>query len=412
MLKKIQETMLLVEHSLDFVIESSEMITLDEGEGRSNKEGSTFLRLTGVFQKGNCPNGNKRIYKTELLTREVKRFQSKITQGLAIGKVYHPSFFDPGGPAGVNDVSHRVTKLGMDGDVVRGELLVFKTNSGKDVAAINEGGGKIGISSRGRGSIERFDNVKIGGVTYKDVLVVSDDYRLDTFDLVLTPSVKTAIMRPVKNEATVTNTVGTNDDVDRVNSCNEQKNLKGGESSMTIEELKSLHPELYNTVHDAAIKEGKDLGAADAKAQADKGHAVTIEGKDSEITKLKGSSVVLTDENTKLKTENEELKTAKAKGDIRSAVTDAVGKSKYKDYFKSEDIDFVVKVSESSDAAVKEIGAREKAYESVITIYNKSATSIIKTGSKKPDTSESDVDEDNKAATEDFRNEQRNAAGL
>jgi hypothetical protein len=262
--KMLEETKfsLLLEHSVEFVIESYEEVSLCEGEGGDN-ESQTFLKLTGTFQKGNVPNGNKRIYKTELLARETSRFQTRISSGLALGKVYHPGYFDHGGPSGVTDVSHRITKLWMDGDIAKGELLVFKTVSGKDVEAIIEGGGKIGISSRGFGSMKRFDSVTIKGKTFKEIWVVDDNYRLETFDLVLTPSVKSAIMSPVKENI---NTLGKPNEANKnTDTCNEnlEEEKKGGIKSMTLEELKKQHPAIYNEVYESGVADGRRLGMSE-----------------------------------------------------------------------------------------------------------------------------------------------------
>jgi hypothetical protein len=404
--KRIKEN-LLVEQSVDFVVESSEMVSLTEGHDDDDKKGEQkFLKLTGVFQKGNAPNGNKRIYKTELLTRETNKFQSKINQGLAIGKVYHPGFFDQGGPAGVTDVSHRVSKLWMEGDIVRGELLIFETISGKEVNAINDGGGKIGISSRGWGTMKRFDSVKFNGKEYKDVWVVDDNYVLDTFDLVLTPSVKTAIMRPVKEEDQ-----GENED--KSSKCDENVSEGGGKESMTIEELRSLHPELYNKIHDAAVKEGKVLGASDATAEAKKTNEEAISVKDKEIGDLKEANTTLTADNDKLKkenvdlkAENEKAKVEKLEAEIKAAATSAVEKSDFKAYYKAEDIEHIASISSTVEDVAKEIGARDKVYENAIATFK--ANEKIDTNSKGDDTSEdgsSDADKDKKV--ESYQNDQR-----
>jgi hypothetical protein len=408
--KKIKEN-LLVEHSLEFVVESWEEVILNEaiGEDGEKKEGVAFLKLTGICQKGNYPNGNDRIYKTELLAREVKRFQTKMDRGLAMGKVYHPGFFDQGGPVGVTDVSHRLTKLWMEGDLVRGELLVFKTVSGKDVEAITDGGGRIGISSRGYGRMKFYDKAEIGGKKYKDVWVVDENYRLETFDLVLTPSVPTAIMRPVKNESQ-----------DEVDDCNEQiSKEEGGNNSMTLEELRAQHPGLYNEIHDAAVKEGKTLGVSETKASVIDEHKVVVEAKEREIGELKAGNTVLTTKNEKLTKENTELKAANEKieaeklsADIKTSVTDAISKSTYKGYFKEADVIYITSISDSVDVAVKEVASRDKVYESAIATFK--ATSKIDSGSKKLDTSEDNSDgstgADKKKADESYADSQRQLA--
>lgn len=417
-----EELVLLVEQSLEFIVESHEEVTIYEGdgEGGEKKEGSTFLKLTGVFQKGNVPNGNNRIYKTELLAREVDKFQTRINQGLAMGKVYHPGFWDVGGASGVTDVSHRITKLWMDRDIVRGELLVFKTISGKEVEAITDGGGVIGISSRGYGSMEFYNKFEIVGKTYKDVYSVKDNYRLETFDLVLNPSVKTAFMKPVKKKEN--ESIGTVDkDCNEIKITDEDK-PKGGNKPMTMEEFKAQYPEIYNRVHDAAVKEGRDIRIKDLKVELAKEHKTAIESKDAEITALGKDKTTLTAENDALKKENAEYKEREVKAeadklavDMKAAVREVVEKSGFKSYFKESDVDHVLSLSTTVEDAVKEATSRIAAVKSTIETF-KSANTVIESKSKDLDTSE---DNNNKGGNKDaeaneakFNANQRAAAGF
>jgi len=405
---------LLLEHSIDFVIESHEEVSLCEGEGGKG-ESQTFLKLTGTFQKGNVPNGNKRIYKTELLAREVGRFQSRITSGLALGKVYHPGYFDHGGPSGVTDVSHRITKLWMDGDTVKGELLVFKTVSGKDVEAIVEGGGKIGISSRGFGSMKRFDNVTIKGKTFKEMWVVDDNYRLETFDLVLTSSVKSAIMSPVKEGSKS----GKSNEDKKTDTCDENlEEKKGGIKSMTLEELKAQHPAVYNTVHDAGVAEGRKVGEIDGRVAAVKEHDKIVDAKDSEIKTLKESETDLTKKNEELTAENKgltdknvALEADKVKSEIKDAVVSAVNASEFKEHMGETEIADICRVVSTVEDAKNEVDSRIKFISSVI---EKRAGKKKTTSGKSVDTSEdgSTDEEDADKAKAAYVSEQRRASGL
>lgn len=404
---------LLIENSLEFVVESYREVSLCEGD----ENNQTFLKLTGIFQKGNIPNGNKRIYKTELLIRENDRFQTRISSGLALGKGYHPGFFDKGGPAGVTDVSHRVTKTWMEGDVVKGELLIFKTSIGKDIEAIIEGGGKIGISSRGYGSMKRFDNVTIKGKTFKDVWVVDENYRLETYDLVLTPSVKSAIMHTVKESANKLNKFSEA----KADMCNE-KNLeekKGGIKSMTLEELKAQHPALYNTVHEAGTKEGRKIGESDAKAILIADHIKVIEVKDLEIKTVKESNDTLTSENIKLKTDNKNLidkntvlEADKTKDAVKNAVREAINASEFKNHMGETEIVDICRVVSTVEDAKKEVDSRIKFIENVVA---KKVGEKKTDAGKKIDTSEEGSTTENdadKKVNEEFKKQQRQAAGF
>jgi hypothetical protein len=417
--KKIKEN-LLVEHSVDFIVESHEEVTISIREdgpvyesvvAGEEAKGEVFLKLTGVIQKGNSPNGNRRIYPTKLLARENEKFQSRIRQGTALGKGYHPGFFDLGGPSGLSDVTHRMTRTWMEGDIVRGELIILKTSMGKEeVAPIINGGGKIGISSRGYGSMEHHEKFKIAGKTYKDVFVVQDNYQLETYDLVLTPSVKSAMMRRVKSESQE------DGGKDGVNEGDKKGILEGGIKSMTIEELRASQPALYNQIHDAAVKEGKDSGASEMKAQLEGEHKTAVEAKDAEIGSLKESNETLKGENATLKTENADLKgkvekveAEKLAGDIKAAVTEAIDKSEYKSYFKEEDITSICSVSETVEAAGNEVAARIGVVKHAIETF-KNEHEIVDTKSKKKDTSEDNSSDKSKTAQEAYLKSQRTAA--
>jgi len=409
---------LLLEHSVEFVVESYEEVSLCEGEGGDNED-QTFLKLTGTFQKGNTPNGNKRIYKTELLARETNRFQTKISSGLALGKIYHPGYFDHGGPSGVTDVSHRITKLWMDGDIAKGELLVFKTASGKDVEAIIEGGGKIGISSRGFGSMKRFDSVTVDGKTFKDVWVVDENYRLETFDLVLTPSVKSAIMTPVKENINSLNKP--NEAKKNTDTCNEnlEEKDKGGIKSMTLEELKTKYPAIYNEAYEAGVTDGRRLGVTEAKTELNTEHDKAVDVKNEEIATLKVSETALTKKNVELMAENKELtdtnktlEAAKTENEVKTAVIEAVSASEFKENFGESEIADVCRVVSTVEEAKKEVESRIKFIESVIEKH--AGAKKTDSGSKKTDTSEagSTNEGDEEANEAAYKKQQREAAGL
>jgi len=364
---------LLIENTLDFIIHSYETVEVNEGE---KGDVSDFLKLTGVFQKGNTPNGNNRIYKTELLQREVKKFQSKIKQGVSLGKAYHPSFMDVGGASGTNDVSHKIIKLEMDGDIVKGEMLIAKTESGRNIEAIYEIGGKVGTSSRGYGTVEKRTGIKVGGKKYKEVMMVQDDYDLETFDLVLTPSVKKAIMHPVKEE-----------------SDNLYKEDNKGGLIMTLEELKAQHPELYNTVHEAGVAEGRKVGESEGRSASEISNGKIVNEKSLEIKTLKENAEIVDTEKSKLVLENKELvakivvfEAEKIKGDIKAAVVEAINTTSFKDSMGENEIADICRVVSTVEDAKKECVARIRFIESVI---EKQAVKHTETGSKKIETSES-----------------------
>jgi len=182
----VKRSLICQTSNIDIKAEDCEVVT----EGAS-----IFLKLKGVFSEADAVNSNRRVYPKKILAREVKKFQTKINQGKSLGKSYHPGFWDFGG-GGAQNVAVRVLSLEMEGTLANGTLRVLDTVDGKDIQAIVDGGGRVGISSRGWGSSKREDwkNPKTGRVS-KNVSVIQDDFELETYDIVLTPSVTKAMLK-------------------------------------------------------------------------------------------------------------------------------------------------------------------------------------------------------------------------
>ena len=161
--------MLLVECN---VLEKVEVIN----EGR---EGNTRLRLRGKFQQCDEQNNNGRIYPRAILESQVKAIQEKIGDRSLVGALDHPS----NDAIHLSQASHLITGLsvGKDGSVM-GECEILSTPNGKIVEALINDGVKIGISSRGVGSVTE-------GIKGK---IVNEDFKLITFDLVSDPSTRGA----------------------------------------------------------------------------------------------------------------------------------------------------------------------------------------------------------------------------
>lgn len=156
---------------------------LTEEEKRFVSEGG--LMLSGKIQEGDRRNGNGRIYPTKILEREVENYKSIVKQNRALGELDHPE----SSIINLNNVSHMVVDVWMDGKTVMGKLKVVDTPSGKILKSLIEGGAQLGISSRGLGSVEQKD-----GET-----VVQDDFQLICFDIVSDPSTPGAFMKITEN---------------------------------------------------------------------------------------------------------------------------------------------------------------------------------------------------------------------
>jgi hypothetical protein len=130
--------------------------------------------LVGICQKSGTKNGNGRIYRKETLQREVENYQQAIRERRALGELDHPD----DSVINLKNASHVATKMWWDGDSVMAKFEVLDTPSGNILKALVGSGVKLGISSRGMGSVR-----EEGGST-----IVEDDFQLICFDMVSEPS--------------------------------------------------------------------------------------------------------------------------------------------------------------------------------------------------------------------------------
>ncbi len=152
---------------------------LTEDEKRKVRENGAVY-LTGIMQQANVRNGNGRVYPSKTLMREVKNYQKIVKERRALGELDHPET----SVVNLSNASHLVTEIWADGDKVMGKIEVLNTPSGKVLKELISCGVKLGISSRGMGSV-REDN----GNT-----MVEDDFQLICFDMVSDPSTPGAFM--------------------------------------------------------------------------------------------------------------------------------------------------------------------------------------------------------------------------
>jgi hypothetical protein len=148
---------------------------VEEKDGRKD----TFIE--GVFMQAEQKNRNGRVYPKETLFTAVEKYiADQVKPGRAVGELDHPE----GPQINLDKVSHKITDLKFDGDNVVGKAKVLNTPMGKIVEGLIEGGVKLGVSSRGMGTVEERE-----GATY-----VNDDYILATVDIVQDPSAKGAFV--------------------------------------------------------------------------------------------------------------------------------------------------------------------------------------------------------------------------
>ena len=142
---------------------------------------SNAMFLTGVMQRAEAKNGNGRRYPREVLQREVENYKKLVRDRRAVGELDHPD----SDIVNLKNSSHIVTDIWWDGDDVKAKVQILTTHSGQILRNLIEGGVKLGISSRGLGSVAQ----AAGGDT-----IVQDDFQLICFDFVSEPSTTGAFM--------------------------------------------------------------------------------------------------------------------------------------------------------------------------------------------------------------------------
>ena len=158
--------------SVEFVVES--------------KNGKKSLYIEGVFLQGNIKNRNGRMYPMETLRREVGRYnENHVQSGRALGELGHPD----GPTVNLDRVSHKIVSLRESGANFIGKAKILNTPMGKIASSLIEEGVKLGVSSRGIGSLK---------MTKEGINVVGDDFMLATAaDIVADPSAPDAFVEGI-----------------------------------------------------------------------------------------------------------------------------------------------------------------------------------------------------------------------
>ena len=156
----------------------------------SLKENDGKLIVRGVLQRAEAKNQNGRVYPRDILHREAKKYAKEfIKERRAMGELDHPE----SSVVNLQNVSHNVREMHWEGDNLLGEVEVLSTPSGNILKELFKSGIKLGISSRGLGSVEPIKEDENG----EDTVEVQPDFELIAFDFVSNPSTHGAFMRPV-----------------------------------------------------------------------------------------------------------------------------------------------------------------------------------------------------------------------
>ena len=156
-------------------IESVDILT-------EEKDGKKTLYITGPFLQAEMVNRNKRCYPLTTMVKEVKRYSDEfVSKGRALGELGHPD----GPQINLDRVSHKIVSLTQEGNNFVGKAQILGTPMGKIASSLLADGVKLGVSSRGMGSITQHE-----GVNY-----VGEDFMLATAaDIVADPSAPDAFV--------------------------------------------------------------------------------------------------------------------------------------------------------------------------------------------------------------------------
>lgn len=148
------------------------------------KDGQKHYFIEGVFMQADQKNKNGRIYPYQILSRECGRYSSDyVAQNRALGELGHPE----GPTINLERVSHIIKNLSIDGRDVIGKAKIMETPYGKIVQNLISEGAKLGVSSRGMGSLKEFQGVNM----------VQDDFNLAAVDIVADPSAPNAFVNGI-----------------------------------------------------------------------------------------------------------------------------------------------------------------------------------------------------------------------
>jgi hypothetical protein len=162
------------------IVQDVEYITEEKQNGKKD------YKIKGIFMQADIKNKNGRVYPMEILQKEVKRYNEEfINEKRAYGELGHPE----GPTINLERASHMITALYPDGKNFIGEAKILATPMGEIVKTLMDEGAKLGVSSRGMGSLEE----KKDGASY----VRNDFYLATAADIVSDPSAPSAFVEGI-----------------------------------------------------------------------------------------------------------------------------------------------------------------------------------------------------------------------
>ena len=147
--------------------------------------------VTGILQRSGAKNQNGRVYPKEILMREASRnAKTEIAERRALGELDHPE----SSVVNLQNASHNVQKIWWKGNDLMGKVEILSTPSGNILKELLKANIKLGISSRGMGSVKQLSE--------DGTMEVQNDFELVCWDFVSNPSTHGAFMAPM-NESVI-----------------------------------------------------------------------------------------------------------------------------------------------------------------------------------------------------------------
>lgn len=150
----------------------------------ARKDGGKSYSIEGVFMSAEQKNRNGRIYPKNVMEGAVNKYNvEQVQKGRAVGELNHPE----GPTVNLDKVSHKIESLDWQGNDVVGKATILETPMGQIVKGLLDGGVKLGVSTRGMGSLQRSN----------DAMIVKGDFLLNAVDIVQDPSAPSAFVNGV-----------------------------------------------------------------------------------------------------------------------------------------------------------------------------------------------------------------------
>jgi len=195
---------------VDYIPFEIDRSTINESLSKNNGR----LIVKGVLQRVNAKNQNGRIYPRDVLVKEAKKYaQENIAERRALGELDHPE----SSVVNLNNASHNILEMHWKGDDLLGTVEVLSTPSGNILKELFKSGIKLGISSRGLGSVEEVnEGDEKDGDEENPTVKVKDDFELIAFDFVSNPSTHGAFMKPSSMNESTGNRIQTTSKVESI----------------------------------------------------------------------------------------------------------------------------------------------------------------------------------------------------